>query len=43
MLYCFLRGMSQADDAASGVLFSRPSWTDILDYEAELIQRQTFA
>jgi exodeoxyribonuclease V beta subunit len=43
MLYCFLRGMSQRGNAASGVLFSRPSWIDILDYEAELMQRQTFA
>ncbi|MDH3598864.1 MAG: UvrD-helicase domain-containing protein, partial [Candidatus Tectomicrobia bacterium] len=43
MLYCFLRGMSRPGDSTSGVLFSRPSWSDILDYEAELMQRQTFA
>ena len=43
MLYCFLRGMTNPGDRlSSGVLFARPGWNEILAYEAELMQRQTY-
>jgi len=42
MLYCFLRGMQGATDDGSGVFFARPSWTEILAYETELMQCQAY-
>ena len=38
-LYCFLRGMSGQTDG-SGVLFGKPSWDDVLKFEAELIENE---
>jgi exodeoxyribonuclease V beta subunit len=36
LFYVFLRALSQDDGDSRGVYFERPSWADILQYEAEL-------
>ncbi len=40
ILYCFLRGM--AEPGTDGVFDVHPSWDDILSYEDELRQRQSY-
>jgi exodeoxyribonuclease V beta subunit len=36
LLYVFLRGVSPAGDGRSGFYFARPSWNEIVTYEADL-------
>jgi exodeoxyribonuclease V beta subunit len=37
MIYVFLRGLRQPGAVGSGVHFSRPEWSEVLEYEVELI------
>jgi exodeoxyribonuclease V beta subunit len=37
LLYVFLRGVSRTGNGKSGLYFARPSWSEILTYESELL------
>ena len=37
ILYCFMRGMEQAEPGTQGLLLIRPSWDDVLAWEQELV------
>jgi len=37
LLYVFLRGVSRTGDGKSGFYFARPSWTEIVTYESDLL------
>ena len=41
LLYVFLRGISRPGDGKTGFYFERPSWSEIVTYESELMNRQS--
>ncbi len=40
LLYVFLRGVLPTGDGKSGFYFARPSWSEIVSYESELMTTQ---
>ncbi len=43
LLYVFLRGVSHPSDGKAGFYFTRPSWTEIVTYESELMNQEPYS
>ena len=42
VVYCFVRGMSPDDRSGAGLAVTRPSWDELLSFEAELVAGRLF-
>jgi exodeoxyribonuclease V beta subunit len=38
VIYCFVRGMVTGGQGSQGIVFTRPSWDELLSYEEELLR-----